>query len=471
MSEFVPDPVKGFRNHKHERKFKGSPEDYIRLRAKKHKNGYNDPKQAEVLFDLADEVEALRKIAKKAMSNQQSNEKDTGMGIQKSDQIDKLAAALAKFQKDMPSVERSKTVSVKTSKGGSYSFDYAPLDKIIEQATPHLSKHGLAVTQWIEDGGKVTTILLHESGQYISGDITVKPVTNRPQDLGSAITYARRYSYSSVLGIAADDDDDGNGASGNDYSYGKKNGKSATDNDNEKDKPWLNKDTPEWEKTVAKLKAGQVDTGTVYQHFKVNRKNRKELEKAEQASSGKATAKGSKAGSNKINDAEKKWLIKSLNVLPKEHPLREEDVAGIDQDRFADLAEFLKLYRDVRKGLGQMNKAGTLTGKIYKELVERLRTAEKLMDLDIIIDDMKIYTSEDGEVEANGDKDAREIYGNTITPDQRTQIRDNLGFLQDRERVLEITDLINDGLKVVTYDEAEEIIEEIEEVKKSHVEA
>lgn len=406
--------------------------------------------------------------------------------IQKSEQLDKLAAALAKFQKDMPTVERSKTVNVSTSKGGSYNFTYAPLDAIIEQATPHLTKHGLAVTQWIEDGGKVTTMLLHESGQFISGDVTIQPVTNRPQDLGSAITYARRYSYSSVLGIAAEEDDDANGASGNSYSYGKKNGKS------DEDKPWLNEGTPEWEKTVAKLKAGQVDTKTVYEHFKVNKKNRKELEGIKPAS-GKASFKGSEPtpgpfrqpaerktnpdlfqgeSNGEISDAEKQWLIKSLNVLPKEHPLRETDAGGMDQKRFVELAEFLKLYRDVRQGLGQMSKAGTLPGAMYKALVEKLRTAETMLDLDVIMDDMEISKAEDGEAEPSGDKDARALYGDGVmTDEQRSRIRDGLGSLADRERVLQITDLLNDGLKVVTYAEAEEILSEIEEAKNSHAEA
>lgn len=50
----------GFRNSNEERCFKGSPEEYIRLRAKKHRNRYADPKQAAALEKLADEVEFLR---------------------------------------------------------------------------------------------------------------------------------------------------------------------------------------------------------------------------------------------------------------------------------------------------------------------------------------------------------------------------------------------------------------------------
>lgn len=58
---FKADRIKGFRNSEHERCFKGSPEEYIRLRAKKHRTKYNDEKQAQVLDKLADEVEMLRR--------------------------------------------------------------------------------------------------------------------------------------------------------------------------------------------------------------------------------------------------------------------------------------------------------------------------------------------------------------------------------------------------------------------------
>lgn len=190
----------------------------------------------------------------------------------KSENINELAAALVKFQEKMPKIERNKTVTV----GDKYSFNYAPLDHIVDKATPKLTKQGLAVSQLVGEGGSVTTLLMHESGQYIGETVTIASTSNRPQDLGSAITYAKRYSYASILGIVAEDDDDANRAGGNtDYSVTPRNGKP------EPDQPWLNKGTDEWRKTVAKLKAGQVDTKTVYKHFAVNKKNRAELEEIE----------------------------------------------------------------------------------------------------------------------------------------------------------------------------------------------
>lgn len=61
--------IQRFRNAKEERLFKGSPEQYIRLRAKKHRTNYADHKQADVLDALADEVEFLRDFYEKTNQN------------------------------------------------------------------------------------------------------------------------------------------------------------------------------------------------------------------------------------------------------------------------------------------------------------------------------------------------------------------------------------------------------------------
>ena len=200
------------------------------------------------------------------------------MSLIKSDNINELASALVKFQKAMPKIERSKTVSV----GNKYSFDYAPLDAIVEKATPELTKHGLAVSQLVGEGGSVTTILMHESGQYIGSSITISATSNRPQDLGSAITYAKRYSYASILGIVAEDDDDASRAAGeSDYSVKSRNGKS----NQQDEKPWLNKTkyqsdepTPEWQKVVSALAQGKAQPSDVRKKYKVAKELYEELE-------------------------------------------------------------------------------------------------------------------------------------------------------------------------------------------------
>ena len=73
-----------------------------------------------------------------------------------------------------------------------------------------LSDNGLSVVQVIRDG-RLHTMLLHTSGQRLCSDYPL-PATARPQEMGSALTYARRYSLSALVGIAADEDDDATAA-------------------------------------------------------------------------------------------------------------------------------------------------------------------------------------------------------------------------------------------------------------------
>lgn len=126
-----------------------------------------------------------------------------------------LALALSKAQAAFPAIPRSREVTVQTKQGGSYKFKYAPLDTILEHVRKPLSDNGLAICQLIDDGALVT-LLLHESGATLEGRVTLP---NSPgdtvQQLGSAITYLRRYALQAALGIAAEEDDDGNASSGN----------------------------------------------------------------------------------------------------------------------------------------------------------------------------------------------------------------------------------------------------------------
>ena len=124
-----------------------------------------------------------------------------------------LAVALSKAQREFGPINRSKTVTVQTKTGGSYSFSYAPLDAILGQVRKPLSDNELTLTQLLDAEGLVT-LLIHSSGAYLRG-ITALPETTDVQAFGSAITYLRRYSIQAILGIAAEEDDDGNRAAGN----------------------------------------------------------------------------------------------------------------------------------------------------------------------------------------------------------------------------------------------------------------
>jgi hypothetical protein len=93
---------------------------------------------------------------------------------------------------------------------------YASLDAILDAVRPILTKHGLALSQepLMEEGrAGVLTRVIHSSGEARESTLLLPVQQNTAQGIGSAITYARRYAISSILGIAADDDDDGQVAS------------------------------------------------------------------------------------------------------------------------------------------------------------------------------------------------------------------------------------------------------------------
>ena len=94
---------------------------------------------------------------------------------------------------------------------------YASLDGILEEVLPILHKHGLFIVQSpinIGDRVGIQTDVYHTSGDSISSSFTMVLAKNDPQGAGSAISYARRYSLVSMLGLNLDDDD-ANTASGN----------------------------------------------------------------------------------------------------------------------------------------------------------------------------------------------------------------------------------------------------------------
>lgn len=128
-----------------------------------------------------------------------------------------LAAALNVAQRQIQAPAKNKTVKVASAKG-SYSFKYATLDSILEAIREPLSVNGLSFSQGVErvDGQlRLTTLLMHTSGEWLGSWVPMQVQTEGMQALGSAISYARRYGISNALGITADEDDDGNAADGN----------------------------------------------------------------------------------------------------------------------------------------------------------------------------------------------------------------------------------------------------------------
>ena len=122
-----------------------------------------------------------------------------------------LAAALSKFQAEVPVVAKGKTANVPMKGGGSYRYSYADLADVMRAGLPLLTRHGLsfsAAPRRTADGSyEVQGILLHESGEALTGEL---PVFGRTaQEIGSSITYNRRYLFGCLTGIVTDDDEDG----------------------------------------------------------------------------------------------------------------------------------------------------------------------------------------------------------------------------------------------------------------------
>ncbi|OOR23198.1 ERF family protein [Bacillus wiedmannii] len=133
--------------------------------------------------------------------------------MNRSETIGKLAKSLVLFNSEVTKI-------AKDADNPFFKNNYATLDTIIDEIRPILSKHGLSIMQIPSgDGQNVTlkTLLLHETGEWLESDeLTMKPVKNDPQAVGSCITYARRYSLAAFLSLNTGEDDDGNGAT-----YGK----------------------------------------------------------------------------------------------------------------------------------------------------------------------------------------------------------------------------------------------------------
>ena len=126
-----------------------------------------------------------------------------------SDTISELLPALCKAQCDITTAKKDKTNPHLKNK-------YADLSSIQESCKAPLLKNGLMVIQDVsteEASVSVCTRLIHTSGQWIEVGPLCVPLTKRDaQGIGSAITYGRRYSMSSMLCIITDDDDDANAA-------------------------------------------------------------------------------------------------------------------------------------------------------------------------------------------------------------------------------------------------------------------
>jgi hypothetical protein len=132
-----------------------------------------------------------------------------------SENIGAIAAALAKAQGELTNPEKSLIATIRSPfpREADRSFRYASLASGLDIVRKSLGCHEIATIQTTaidQDSGQIrlTTLLAHASGEWISSDWPVCPITDTvsPHRMGAALTYARRYALFALVGIAGEDD-------------------------------------------------------------------------------------------------------------------------------------------------------------------------------------------------------------------------------------------------------------------------
>lgn len=135
------------------------------------------------------------------------SEKEKGM-MRHSEQLADLAKALSAAQGEMENAAKAKL-------NPHFKSKYADLGSVWDAIREPLAKNGLSVIQlpFTDEAGlvRMSTLLMHASGQWIEASYALPPTKADPQGFGSAITYMKRYALTG-LGVAPEDDD-GNAAS------------------------------------------------------------------------------------------------------------------------------------------------------------------------------------------------------------------------------------------------------------------
>src|SRR5271155_4022464 len=132
-----------------------------------------------------------------------------------SESISAIAGALAKAQSELTNPEKSLVATIRSPfpRESDRTFRYASLSSGLDIVRKALGKHEIATVQTTSidnDAGliRLTTVLAHSSGEWVSSDWPVCPVaeTAAPHKMGAALTYARRYALFTLVGIAGEDD-------------------------------------------------------------------------------------------------------------------------------------------------------------------------------------------------------------------------------------------------------------------------
>ena len=128
-----------------------------------------------------------------------------------SENTNTISEALAKCQKVLRNPEKDCTATIPMKSGGKYSYKYASLPSIYDGCREALAANGLShFAALIKQGDKdfLEMRLSHSSGQWIESQYEL-PIMNDPKQRAAEITYGRRYLFTALIGIAADEDTDG----------------------------------------------------------------------------------------------------------------------------------------------------------------------------------------------------------------------------------------------------------------------
>ncbi|CAB4127014.1 Essential recombination function protein [uncultured Caudovirales phage] len=182
----------------------------------------------------------------------------------------KIFSKLLEFQNSIEVIKKDGKNSFFKKPDGKAST-YATLPNILAEVKPIINALKLVVTQPIINGEVYTVITDTESGESIDSAVPL-PTGLNPQQLGSAITYFRRYTLSSLLALEIDEDDDGNKASEPKF-------QSTTH-----DKPWLNKFekdkvtlTEAWTKATQMVGNQEVTIAKIEDKYKLSKELKAEL--------------------------------------------------------------------------------------------------------------------------------------------------------------------------------------------------
>jgi hypothetical protein len=123
--------------------------------------------------------------------------------------------ALARFQESVPSIHKGSTAQIATKAGGKYSYTYAPLDAIAKAIREPLRAHGLSYAWTVEEAspGSLSVVCIlrhiggHEERAAFPVPVDTQAAMSGAQKNGAALTYGKRQSLTSVLGLTTTDDD------------------------------------------------------------------------------------------------------------------------------------------------------------------------------------------------------------------------------------------------------------------------